>query len=298
MRQEQAIGALLICLITTIIAATIVLVPKYFDGEDGDNGGMVIDSVLIDSLQRQWEAAHPSYQKKAKYPKKKRYTKYVSADTVKIEMQHFDPNTADSLTLLRVGLRPWQAKGILHYRAKGGRYRKPEDMKKLYGMTDSMYQVLEPWIEIVPIEADTAKPEIVRVGHEKRDTILELNTVDSLDLQYIRGIGPYYAKQIVIYRQKLGGYVDVRQLAEIKGVPADSIYRHFTVDTTLIRVMQVNHASVSSLTRHPYITYNQARELDDLRHRRTVRKEEDLIKYGIFSSGELDRLRPYLRYDK
>ena len=76
------------------------------------------------------------------------------------------------------------------------------------------------------------------------------------------------------------------------------MYEHFTVDTTLIRIIQVNYSSVGKLARHPYITYDQARAIDDLRHRRTIRGEDDLVKYGIFSRGELDRLRLYLRYDK
>ena len=305
MRQEQAIGALLICLITAIITAAIVLVPRWFDSEDTNRNTFAIDSILADSLQRQWQAAHPTY----KYKKKqyKRYPKRAGTDTVKIEMQFFDPNTADSLTLLRVGLKPWQAKGILHYRAKGGSYRKPEDLLKLYGMTDSLFAALEPWIQIAEQPADTIKTEWVRVGHEKKDTILELNSVDSLDLQYIRGIGPVVAKNIVYRREALGGFYKLQQLAEIKGVvkgleyvnwTLDSLYEHFTVDTTLIRMINVNHTPVYRLTKHPYISYDQAKQLDDLRHRRTIRSEQDLIKYGIFSRVELEKLRPYLTYDK
>jgi len=305
MRQEQAIGALLICLITAIIAAAIVLVPRWFDNPETERNTFAIDSVLADSLQRQWEAAHPTY----KYKKKqyKRYLKRVNTDTVKIEMQFFDPNTADSLTLLRVGLKPWQAKGILHYRAKGGSYRKPEDLRKLYGMTDSLYASLEPWIQITEQPADTAKLKPARVGHEKRDTVLELNRADSLDLQYIRGIGPAVAKQIVRRRDALGGFYKPQQLAEIQGVliglehtnwTLDSLYEHFTVDTTLIRLLNVNHTPFKRLAKHPYINYDQAKQLDDLRHRRTIRNEQDLIKYGIFSRVELEQLRPYLSFDK
>ena len=304
MRQEQAIGALIICLITAIIAGAIVLVPRWFDNELPE-AVLTPDSVLIDSLQRQWEAAHPTYQyKKKPY---KRYPKRVNTDTVKIEMQFFDPNTADSLTLLRVGLKPWQAKGILHYRAKGGSYRKPQDLRKLYGMTDSLYASLEPWIQIAEQPADTVKPAFARVGHEKRDTILELNRADTLDLQYIRGIGPVVARKIFFRREALGGFYKVEQLVEIQGVliglenagwTLDSLYAHFTVDTTLIRLLNVNHTTLKRLTKHPYITYDQAKQLEDLQHRRTIRSEQDLIKRGIFSGVELEKLRPYLSYDK
>ena len=308
MRQQQAIGALLICLITAIIAAAIVLIPRWFNSQTPETNAFAVDSILADSLRKQWEAAHPQY----KYNKKhKPYPKYTRNDTVKIQMQYFDPNTADSLTLLRVGLKPWQAKGILHYRAKGGQYRKPEDLRKLYGMTDSIYQTLEPWIQIEntvdTLNPDSIKAEFARVGHEKKDTILELNRADSLDLQYIRGIGPVVAKKIVFRRDALGGFYQVQQLAEIQSVliglentgwTLDSLYAHFTVDTTFIRLLNVNHTAVKYLTKHPYISYDQAKMLDDLRHRRTIKSENDLLKYGIFSRVELDHLRPYLSYDK
>ena len=49
----------------------------------------------------------------------------------------FDPNKADSLTLLYNGLKPWQIKNLMKYRAKGGRFRNPEDFCRLYGLTDS-----------------------------------------------------------------------------------------------------------------------------------------------------------------
>jgi len=313
MRQEQSIGALIVCIVIGIVAAAVMLVPRFAEDE---STAFEPDSLLVDSLQRQWDAAHP--RKYKKYGKT--FPKFQRHDTVQICMQPFDPNTADSLTLLRVGLKPWQAKAMLSYRAKGGRWRKPEDMLKLYGMTDSLYAALEPWIAIDTFALDSqrrandsirqsrldslyaGRKDSLKTYHEKRDTVLELNRADTFDLQYIRGIGSTSAKQIVVRRQKLGGFVHVTQLAEVPGfrpgVPLDSLYPHFTVDTTLIRFINVNHASLSQLGNHPYITYEQARQLLDLRHRRTIRSEQDLLKYGIFSQAELDNLRPYLRYDK
>ena len=311
MRQEQAIGLLIASLLTAIIAASVVLVPNCVGNEET----APIDSVWVDSLQHQWTQAHAKHT----YKKNKRYPKYANRDTVQIRMQEFDPNMADSLTLRKVGFKDWQAKGILHYRAKGGRYRRPEDLKKLYGMTDSLYAALAPWIRILPMESDSSgcrtdslgqgsdrkayrdSVAMARYGyipHEKRDTILELNRADTADLQYIRGIGPTIAKEIVIRRTRLGGYVSVAQLAEIPHVCVDSIGLFFTVDTTLIRFINVNHASVSQLAGHPYINYDQARQIYDLRHRRSIKNEEMLLKYGIFSGVELEKLRPYLRYDK
>ena len=60
----------------------------------------------------------------------------------------FDPNTADSTQLLRLGLQPWQVQNIYRYRARGGVYRKPTDFARLYGLTAKQYRELEPYIRI------------------------------------------------------------------------------------------------------------------------------------------------------
>lgn len=68
----------------------------------------------------------------------------------------FDPNTADSTQLLRLGLQPWQVRSIYRYRAKGGRYRQPSDFARLYGLTAAKYRQLLPYIRIKqePMAAD------------------------------------------------------------------------------------------------------------------------------------------------
>ena len=42
-------------------------------------------------------------------------------DTVVLRLRPFDPNTADSITLRQLGLRPWQIRNLLKYRAANGR---------------------------------------------------------------------------------------------------------------------------------------------------------------------------------
>lgn len=81
---------------------------------------------------------------------------YYQTDGVRAERFPFDPNTADSTTLLRLGLRPWQVRNIYKYRAHGGVYRKPEDFARLYGLTAGQYRELEPYIRI---SSDSPRPQ-------------------------------------------------------------------------------------------------------------------------------------------
>lgn len=72
---------------------------------------------------------------------------YATAETP-VETFPFDPNTADSTQLLRLGLAPWQVRAVYRYRAKRGRYHTPEDFARLPGMTNEMWERLAPQIRI------------------------------------------------------------------------------------------------------------------------------------------------------
>ena len=73
---------------------------------------------------------------------------YYRVDAEQAERFLFDPNTADSTQLLRLGLKPWQVRNIYKYRAHGGIYRTPEDFARLYGLTVKQYRELEPFFRL------------------------------------------------------------------------------------------------------------------------------------------------------
>ncbi len=60
----------------------------------------------------------------------------------------FNPNTVDSATLTQLGLSPWAASNVMKYRAKGGKFRKPDDFKKIYGLSPEKFEELKPYITI------------------------------------------------------------------------------------------------------------------------------------------------------
>jgi len=239
--------------------------------------------------------------RKAEYAARRSQFAHSSKQTV--HLQPFDPNTADSTLLVTVGLKPWMAHNLIRYRNAGKVFRRPDDLRRLYGMTDSLYATLEPYIQLDTVIADSLPSHYRAVAEPlprvKRDTILNLNTADTAELQLLRGIGRFTAIQIVRYRQALGGYYSVNQLYEIKELPAerlDSLIPHLFADTALITPINVNHASVKQLYRHPYISYPQAEKLYNLRRSHVTLHSLNELN-GIFTPDELLRLTPYLRFD-
>ena len=74
--------------------------------------------------------------------------KYYYVAGQKAELFPFDPNTADSTELLRLGLRPWQVRNIYKYRSHGGIYRTSTDFARLYGLTQKQFREMQPYIRI------------------------------------------------------------------------------------------------------------------------------------------------------
>lgn len=226
----------------------------------------------------------------------------VKTDTVELRLHKFDPNTADSVELLEVGFRPWMVRNMQKYKEKGGKWRTKEAVKKIYGMTDELYEQIEPYIEIAEVRDTVLAQTKERIYQEKKDTVFELNSCDTAELKYIKGIGGGYARRIVRYRQELGGYVSAEQLREIKDIPEetlDSIIPHFIVESDSIRTINVNHASAGMLQRHPYLSFSQAKAIYELRRTRfKLHSIEELEELDCLTKGEIERIAPYLSFEE
>ncbi|MBP3762622.1 MAG: helix-hairpin-helix domain-containing protein [Bacteroidales bacterium] len=142
----------------------------------------------------------------------------------------------------------------------------------------------------------TTAPPPVR----KQALQVELNTADSTTLQLLHGIGPAYARRIVRYRERLGGFVADTQLLEVYGfTPAllEHLRPHLALDTTALRRLPINSAELKALARHPYMEYYQARDIVALRSRGVLfRSAEDLRAVPSMADSTLERLLPYLDF--
>jgi DNA uptake protein ComE-like DNA-binding protein len=211
----------------------------------------------------------------------------------------FNPNELDSAGFVKLGLKPYMASNILKYRAKGGKFRKPEDFAKVWGITPDKFKELLPFIDI-PAEAAvvTTNPMIPKIV--KKDVVLELNSTDTTQLQQIRGIGRGYAKRIVAYRKRLGGFCNVSQLLEVWGMTPElyaQIAPHFTINTQEITKIPVNRASVERLMSHPYLNFTKAKAIYDLRRNKGKLTTINQLKtLDEFDPSTLAKIAPYISF--
>jgi DNA uptake protein ComE-like DNA-binding protein len=234
---------------------------------------------------------------------------YYQQPTRRPERFAFDPNTADSTQLLRLGLQPWQVRNIYKYRAAGGIYRKKEDFARLYGLTVKQYRELEPYIHISAdyLPASTLIKEERRTERYERDTLrypvkiaegehIDLNAADTSLYKKVPGVGSYYSRKIAEYGRRLGGFVSTDQLDEIENFPSEA-KKYFSVNASDVHQLNVNRLSLNELKRHPYINYYQAKAITDYRRLHgPLHSLDDLRLLPDFPVEAIKRLEPYVCY--
>jgi DNA uptake protein ComE-like DNA-binding protein len=228
----------------------------------------------------------------------------------------FDPNAVNPGDLMKLGVPTVVAGNWIRYLQKGGKFKRKDEVRKLYGMNDELYNSLADHINI-KVQAKIPKSITGNSGGykqvlkedclqenqtnrsiaAKRDVVLvEINRADSVQLESLPGIGPVLASRILKYRNLIGGFYEVSQLKDIYGMKEELWMKsssRICVDTSAIKKLKINFMTLSELGRHPYVGFRAARKIVNQRdlHGKFSRKEE---LEALFSPDSLRRLLPYI----
>jgi DNA uptake protein ComE-like DNA-binding protein len=243
------------------------------------------------------------------YPVKKEYNK-ESHYKEKTETFYFDPNTLDAAGWKRLGIRDRTVTTIQNFLGKGGKFRKPEDIGKIYGLFKDDYERLLPFVKIKneagfekknygdnkePAPADKPVYATKKIVSLK---IIDINTADTTALIALPGIGSKLATRIVNFRNKLGGFYAVQQVAETFGLP-DSTFSKIQpllqCNQPKVQQIDINTADANTLKQHPYIRWNLANVIVQYRNQHgNFKSVEDLQLISIITPEILKRIKPYL----
>lgn len=238
---------------------------------------------------------------------KQHYTKtYVEGERA-AELFSFDPNIASREELIQLGLPGWISDNIIKYREHGGAFRKKEDLQRIYGLKNEDYLRLAPYITL---PESTAKEEIAVVtlvaeespdfpARAEQPVIIDINRASAEEWQALRGVGPAYAKRITGFREKLGGFSSIQQIAETYGLP-DSTFQLIKTQlriSPVTRKIAINTASVETLRQHPYMDARKAAAIVSFREQHgAFQSIADLQKVKALSADLLKKLEPYLEF--
>ena len=266
-----------------------------------------------------------------RYAKKYDNKEGKEIEEVVVEYSNFDPNLASIDDLLKQGIPKKTAYMITHYREKGGKFRKKEDLKKIYGMPEDIYYKLEQYILIPENKTFTPFPTDKNVATANGNNTntnpnvnqnpaipntynntgqkkfapspavnIDINKSTMEDWTKLNGIGPGYAKRIVNFRDKLGGFCNVEQVKETFGLP-DSTFQKIKTQLTvspILKKINVNTATVEEFKSHPYLKWNQVNIITNYRaqHNGKIADLEELKKIQGIPADVIEKIKPYLEF--
>jgi len=235
-----------------------------------------------------------------------------------LSLYEFDPNTILESKLDSLDLPVFVKQNMVRYREAGGKFKSAEDLKKIYGMTDSVYQIIRPYVQVrenyekivlrseppKDLNEDQSSISIPSRNEEQKPSLIvtqirmELNSADSSDLVQLPGIGPVFSKRIVRYRDLLGGYVKKEQLLEVYNFPVETfedISDMLEVDSLEIKKLRINFIGYSELIRHPYLNKEQVVAiLNWIDKNGPFKNLMEVASVEGFDPELFDRIRPYL----
>lgn len=236
----------------------------------------------------------------------------------------FDPNTVQREDWIKLGVPARVTSSILRYREKGGRFRRPEDIKKIYGLQAALAMRLLPYIIIAPDKNRAYDPGRGRSNHsrtsdtnswknnrsnvasrsfpgqwKKKITPVAINTADSLQWEALPGIGPSLAGRILKFRERLGGFYAVGQVREVYGIE-DSVFLkiepYLQVDQVPVKQVSLNDATKEEMAGHPYFRWKIAQAIVAFRQQHGPFVDlEELKEIHLISEDQFRKMVPYCK---
>jgi competence protein ComEA len=221
-----------------------------------------------------------------------------TADTA--VLYKFDPNSASYDTLTALGLSEKQARTIMSYRNKGGMFRQPSDIKRIYGIDGSTSARLIPYIEIEKNKGRSVQKQAGTISDQKKREKIDLNSADSAALVRLPGIRPVLSSRIIKYRKLLGGFVSAEQLKEVYGLNEETyklLEKRVFADSSNLTRININGAGFKELSKHPYLNRYDVQAIMKFRViKGRISDMGELVENKILSEVKAKRISPYFKF--
>jgi competence protein ComEA len=220
------------------------------------------------------------------------------------EVFYFDPNTASPVDWKRLGLRDKTIYTIQNYLSKGGKFYKPGDISKIWGLSSTDAQRLMPYVSI----KDETKEHITfeKKEYSKVSSPYAAKTIQPIDINLadtnafisLPGIGSKLAQRIIAFRDKLGGFYSIDQVGETYLLP-DSIFQKIKPKLKLVdnnvKQININSASIDEMRSHPYLRYNLAKAIFQYRQQHgNFNSVEEIKKIMLINEEIFNKIFPYI----
>ena len=233
--------------------------------------------------------------KNKNFQKRKRtyYPKYEKKKRFSAPLKRFDPNDYEAKDWISLGLSEKQVAVLLKFTKNG--IRSNEDLKRIFVISDELFALIKD----STFYPERPKMEYqVKVVEEKKIQKVEINLASVEDLDQLKGIGPFFAKQIIKYRDQLGGFSSKEQILEVWKMTIetyDILIPQIELDKSKIKQLNINEITVEELKNHPYLNWSQANSIIKMRLQRTkFTNINEIQESKLIDVETFEKLIPYL----
>lgn len=299
-------GSIALLIIAVLVTVGVQLYSYFYTPEPVKDTAFL---ALVDSLERADKA---------------RLNASKDAGVLDSDKFRFNPNELNDSGYAALGFSEKEIQTLRNYMATGATFRIKTDFARLYFLSDSEYLALQPFIDLpkdYPSKYRADKPKYHRSEkgynsyrkdtiewsdtantslHKYKSFICDLNYADTTELKKLPYIGSFYAREIVRYREELGGYYEIGQLLELYKMTPQTIniiVDKVRIDTSAIRKLNINSATAQVLATHPYIDFKLASKIVLAREAAGGFDDMDaLCESGLLNADLCLKLAPYLDF--
>ena len=230
------------------------------------------------------------------------YSKKSYNNTFSGTMFYFDPNTLAAEGWQKLGIKDKTIASMQKYLSKGGRFKEPDDLRKVWGLRDDEKERLIPYVRIAAVAeqkyTNNYTPYEKEPFEKKVIASVDINAGDSAAFDALPGIGGGYSRRIINFRNRLGGFYKVEQIAETFGLP-DSVFQKIKpllkISGNDVKKLNVNTAKEEELKAHPYIRWQLAKVITEYKKQHGDFKTlQDLKKIMTIDEETYNKISPYL----
>jgi DNA uptake protein ComE-like DNA-binding protein len=278
--------ALVLVIITSIIIAYI---PRILSALENSESKIKISNEAIAETKSKITTFRKNKKSYISYNREKK-------SRFNLPSSKFDPNRYTLSDWMQLGLTEKQANVVLKFTSRG--LKSNEDLQRVFVISDELFEMIKDSTFYSSFEK-TEKPEKKSFPKiEKPKILVELNTASQEELVKIPGIGESFAKWIINYRTRLGGFINTSQLLEVWKIDVEKymlIEPFVTVNNNAVSKIKLNSITVEELKKHPYLNWNLSNSIIKIRERKKGFKSIEEIKESVLIDEEcFEKLKPYL----
>jgi competence protein ComEA len=221
-----------------------------------------------------------------------------------IRLFEFDPNTLDEDGFITLGVPERTARTIINYRNKGGKFRKPDDLRKIYSLKKEDADRIIPYARVTA--ANTYSSPSYSNTFENKEypkkttvTVIDINTATVEEWKSLPGIGEILSARIVKFRQSIGGFSSIEQVAKTYGL-RDSTFQlikpFLKLTAPAVNKININTASENELMECNAVSKDIAQAIIIYRKQKGPFTNVDDLKKIVFINEEIfKKMAPCLK---